>query len=139
MGKIIFYTNLNADKRTRTPEENRFLKSSLFIVSLFKTMITMNVNIQAVHFDADSRLIEYVNQKLQKLNNFSDRIIRVNVFLKLDNVMHAVKDKIAEIRIHVPRHNFFVKSTSKSFEESFDDAFDSIVTQIKRNKERKAA
>jgi putative sigma-54 modulation protein len=53
--------------------------------------------------------------------------------------MHAVKDKIAEIRIHIPRHNFFVKSTSKSFEESFDDAFDSIVTQIKKNKERKAA
>lgn len=99
----------------------------------------MNVNIQTVHFDADSRLIEYVNHKLQKLNNFTDRIIRVNVFLKLDNVMHAVKDKIAEIRVHVPRHNFFVKSTSKSFEESFDDAFDSIVTQIKKNKERKAA
>jgi putative sigma-54 modulation protein len=102
-------------------------------------MITMNVNIQTVHFDADSRLIAYVNQKLQKLNSFTDRIIRVNVFLKLDNVMHAVKDKIAEIRIHIPRHNFFVKSTSKSFEESFDDAFDSIVTQIKKNKERKAA
>ena len=99
----------------------------------------MNVNIQTVHFDADSRLIEYVNQKLQKLNSFTDRIIRVNVFLKLDNGMHAVKDKIAEIRVHVPRHNFFVKSTSKSFEESFDDAFDSIVTQIKKNKERKAA
>jgi putative sigma-54 modulation protein len=102
-------------------------------------MITMDVNIQTVHFDADSRLIEYVNQKLQKLNSITDRIIRVNVFLKLDNVIHAVKDKIAEIRIHVPRHNFFVKSTSKSFEESFDDAFDSIVTQIKKNKERKAA
>ena len=99
----------------------------------------MNVNIQTVHFDADSRLIEYVNQKLKKLSNFTDRIIRVNVFLKLDNVMHAVKDKIAEIRIHVPRHNFFVKSTSKSFEESFDDTFDSIVIQIKKNKERKAA
>jgi putative sigma-54 modulation protein len=99
----------------------------------------MNVNIQTVHFVADSRLIEYVNQKLQKLSSFTDRIIRVNVFLKLDNVMHVVKDKVAEIRIHVPRHYFFVKSTSKSFEESFDDAFDSIVTQIKKNKERKAA
>ncbi len=99
----------------------------------------MNVNIQAVHFVADSRLIEYVNQKLQKLNSFTDRIIRVSVFLKLDNVIHAVKDKIAEIRVHIPRHNFFVKSTSKSFEESFDDAFDSIVIQIKKNKERKAA
>jgi len=102
-------------------------------------MMIMNVNIQTVHFNADSKLIEYVKRKLEKLNLFSDRIIQVNVFLKLDNVVHAIKDKIAEIRVHIPRHNFFVKSTSKSFEESFDDAFDSLVVQIKRNKERKAA
>ena len=99
----------------------------------------MNINIQSVHFDADSKLIGYVKRRLEKLNNFNDAIIQVNVFLKLDNVVHAVKDKIAEIRVHVPRHNFFVKSTSKSFEESFDDALDSMVTQIKKNKERKAA
>ena len=99
----------------------------------------MNVNIQSVHFDADRKLIEYVNRKLQKLENFSDRIIQVNVFLKLDNVVHLVKDKIAEIRVHIPRHNFLVKSTSKSFEESFDDALGSLVTQLKRKKERKAA
>jgi putative sigma-54 modulation protein len=86
----------------------------------------MNVNIQTVHFNADSKLIEYVKKKLEKLNLFSDRIIQVNVFLKLDNVVHAIKDK-------------FVKSTSKSFEESFDDAMDSLISQIKRNKERKAA
>lgn len=99
----------------------------------------MNVNIQTVRFDADTKLIEYINRKLQKLGTFHDRIIQVNVFLKLDNVVHTIKDKIAEIRIHVPRHEFFVKSTSKSFEGSFDNAFDSIVTQIKRKKEKQAA
>jgi putative sigma-54 modulation protein len=99
----------------------------------------MNVNIQTVHFDADGKLLEYINRKLQKLSNFSDRIIEVNVFLKLDNVVHAIKDKIAEIRVHIPRHRFFVKSTSKSFEGSFDAALDSMVAQIKKNKEKKAA
>jgi putative sigma-54 modulation protein len=99
----------------------------------------MNVNIQTVRFDADARLIDYVNRKLEKLNTFHDRIIKVNVFLKLDNVVHNIKDKIAEIRIHVPRHEFFVKSTSKSFQASFDDAFDSIINQIKRKKQKQAA
>ena len=99
----------------------------------------MNVNIQTVRFDADSALVEYINRKLQKLNTFHDRIIQVNVFLKLDNVVHTIKDKIAEIRVHVPRHDFFVKSTSKSFEQSFDDAFESIVSQIKRKKQKQAA
>ena len=99
----------------------------------------MNVNIQTVKFEADSALIEYVNRKLEKLNTFHDRIIQVSVFLKLDNVVHTIKDKIAEIRIHVPRQEFFVKSTSKSFEGSFDAALDSIVNQIKRRKEKQAA
>ena len=99
----------------------------------------MNVNIQTVHFDADVSLTDYVNRKPEKLNTFHDRIVKVDVFLKLDNVVHTIKDKIAEIRVQVPRHNFFVKASSKSFEESFDCALDSLVTQIKRKKEKLAA
>ena len=99
----------------------------------------MNVNIQAVHFEADTKLICHVKRKLEKLSTFNDRIIQVNVFLKIDNMVHAIKDKIAEIRVHIPRHNFFVKSTSKSFEQSFDDALETMVAQIKKNKERRAA
>ncbi len=96
----------------------------------------MNVNIQTVHFAADVKLVEYVNNKLSKLATFHDRIVKVDVFLKLDNVVHTIKDKIAEIRVHVPRHDFFVKASSKSFEESFDSALDSLVNQIKRKKEK---
>ena len=55
----------------------------------------MNVKIQTVHFNADSKLKEYVNRKLEKLTVFSDRIIEVNVSFKLDNVAHSIKDKIA--------------------------------------------
>ncbi|WP_212006562.1 ribosome hibernation-promoting factor, HPF/YfiA family [Chitinophaga sp. HK235] len=97
----------------------------------------MNVQIQTVHFDADSKLIDHVNKKLQKLNTFYDRIISVDVFLKLDNLAHQVKDKIAEIRVRIPRQDLFVKHESKSFEESFDLAFDSLVNQVKKQKEKK--
>ncbi len=99
----------------------------------------MNVNIQTVHFDADQKLVDYVNQKLAKLSQFHDRIINVDVFLKLDNVVHNIKDKIAEIRVRIPRSEFFVKSSSKSFEASFDEAFEAMVNQIKRKKEKLAA
>ena len=99
----------------------------------------MNVNIQTVRFTADMKLVEYVNRKLQKLTTFHDRIVKIDVYLKLDNVVHTIKDKIAEIRVQVPRHQFFVKSSSKSFEESFDNALESLVNQIKRKKEKQAA
>src|SRR6476620_3110673 len=99
----------------------------------------MNVHIQALHFDADGKLVESIKRKLDKLNQYHDRIIKVDVILNLDNVKHQIKDKIAEIRVHVPRADFFVKSTSKSFEVSFEEAFDAVVQQIKRKKERQAA
>ena len=63
----------------------------------------------------------------------------MDVFLKLDNVVHNIKDKVAEIKVHVPKHEFFVKSSSKSFEESFESALDSLINQIKRKKEKLAA
>ena len=111
----------------------------LYILFTLKFMITMNVNIQTLHFEADTKLVSYVEKKLSKLPQFHDRITKVDVFLKLDNVVHNIKDKVAEIKVHVPRHEFFVKHSSKSFEESFDFALDSVITQIKRKKEKMAA
>lgn len=99
----------------------------------------MNVHIQTLHFDADRKLVEYVTNKVNKLNTFHDRIIKVDIFLKLDNVVHKIKDKIAEIRVHVPRADFFVKATSKSFEASFDEALEAVINQIKKKKEKQAA
>ena len=99
----------------------------------------MIVHVQALHFEADRKLVEYVTKKLEKLSQFHDRIIKVDVFLVLDNVVHNIKDKIAEIRVHVPRADFFVKSSSKSFETSFDEALNALVQQIKKKKERRAA
>lgn len=99
----------------------------------------MTVHVQALHFDADRKLVDFITKKLQKLNQYHDRIIKVDVILNLDNVKHTIKDKIAEIRVHVPKADFFVKSTSKSFEASFEEAFNALVQQIKRKKERLAA
>lgn len=99
----------------------------------------MNVKIQTLHFAADTKLVSLIEKKISKLGQFHERITKVDVFLKLDNVAHNIKDKIAEIKVHVPRHNFFVKHCSKSFEESFEVALDSVITQIKRKKEKIAA
>ncbi len=99
----------------------------------------MNVNIQTVHFDADAKLIEHIEKKVSKLEHFHDRITHIDVFLKLDNVVHNIKDKVAEIRVMVPRHEFFVKHSSKSFEASFDEALNAVINQVKKKKEKLAA
>jgi putative sigma-54 modulation protein len=96
----------------------------------------MNTQIQTVNFNADVKLLDHVNKRVDKLRTFHDNIMKVEVYLKLDNVVHQVKDKVAEIKVTIPKHSFFVKSESKVFEESFDTAYDALVTQIKRKKEK---
>jgi putative sigma-54 modulation protein len=88
-----------------------------------------------VHFDADSKLLAHVNAKLEKLKTFHDKIIDAEVYLRLDNLSQQIRDKVAEIKIHVPKHSY-VKHRSKTFEVSFDLAFDSLVSQVKRKKEK---
>ncbi|MFN5814354.1 MAG: HPF/RaiA family ribosome-associated protein [Bacteroidota bacterium] len=99
----------------------------------------MTVNIHALHFDADSKLLDHVNKKISKLSSHHDKILTVDVYLKLDNVMHQIKDKIAEIRVTIPKRELFVKQSTKSFEESFDTAMDALLVQIKRVKEKQYA
>jgi len=96
----------------------------------------MNVQIQTVHFDADEKLLEHVQKRIDKLKTFHDKITGVEVFLRLENLSQKVKDKVAEIKVSVPKKSLFAKHESKVFEESFDEAFDSLVTQIKKTKEK---
>jgi len=99
----------------------------------------MNVQIQTVHFDADQKLIDHVQAKINKLSTFHDKIISADIYLRLDNRSHQVRDKVAEIKVYVPKHSYFVKHQSKTFEESFDLAFDSLVNQVKRQKAKQMA
>ncbi len=99
----------------------------------------MNVQIQTVHFDADQKLLDHVEKKISKLNTFHDRITGVEVFLKLDNMSQKVKDKVAEIKVSIPRHSLFAKHESKVFEESFDMALESMISQIKKTKQKMTA
>ena len=125
-------------QKSHTPTEAILL---LFLFSSFfspPNESLMNVRVQSVHFDADQKLIDFVKEKVAKLQTFHDKIVDVDVILKLDNVAHTIKDKIAEIRVAVPKHNYFVKHQSKTFEESFGLALESMTEQLKRQKQRLA-
>ncbi len=95
----------------------------------------MKINMTAVHFDADHKLTEYIEKKMSKLDQFFDRIIDAQVFLKLEN-SGQVRDKIVELKLQVPGETFIATEVSKTFEASTDAAFDNMKRQLSRHKER---
>jgi putative sigma-54 modulation protein len=93
----------------------------------------MNTQIQAIHFKADKKLIEFIEKKLSKLETFHDGIIDAQVFLKLENT-NVKENKTVEIKVNVRQTSFIQTETSISYEAATDLAVDSLKTQIKRQK-----
>ncbi|MBK7870604.1 MAG: ribosome-associated translation inhibitor RaiA [Saprospiraceae bacterium] len=95
----------------------------------------MRVHTEAVQFKADQKLINFIDQKLQKMEHYFDRIIEAHVVLKLEN-SGQVRDKIAEVRLNVPGETLIVKETQKTFEASINTALDTLKRQLVKYKDK---
>ncbi|MCF8302971.1 MAG: ribosome-associated translation inhibitor RaiA [Bacteroidales bacterium] len=95
----------------------------------------MNVNIQSVHFKADRKLEDFINEKLGKLANMHDGVIGSEVMLKIENT-DKPENKVAEIRLKVRGDDLFAKKQSKTFEEATDTAVGALRKQLKKHKEK---
>ena len=96
----------------------------------------MQVKINAVHFTADSKLEAYIEQRLQKLTTFYDKIQGAEVFLKLENEGGPVRDKVVEIKLTVPGAILFAKETDRTFEKAADDVAEDLRTQLVKYKDK---
>lgn len=99
---------------------------------------TMKTIIQTPDFKADEKLLTFVNEKLEKLERFSDRILESRVTLKLDKSDDR-ENKICEIKLVIPGNDLFVTKQAKSFEEATADAVDALKHQIASWKEKARA
>jgi putative sigma-54 modulation protein len=95
----------------------------------------MTRDIQTVNFTADQKLLDFVNDKIAKLQQFFDGIVAVEVYLKLDNNRED-DNKIAEIRVFIPGSDLFVKKQGKTFEEAIDQVMESLKRQVQKHKEK---
>ncbi|MFN8154140.1 MAG: ribosome-associated translation inhibitor RaiA [Bacteroidia bacterium] len=95
----------------------------------------MKVKVQSIHFDADHKLIAFVEDKVDKLTQFYESIIDSEVYLRLDK-SDAKENKIAEIKISTPGKTLFAREQCKTFEEATDSAVEALRRQITKHKEK---
>ena len=96
----------------------------------------MNVQIHSVRFDADKKLVDFVQQKLDKLTQFGENIVNAEVYLRLDKDQER-ENKISEIKLDLPGGPLFSRRQSKTFEEATDEAIDALKKQITKHKQKK--
>ena len=93
----------------------------------------MKLQMHSIHFDADIKLLNFIQKKVDKLETYYDRIIDGEVFLKVEND-ESGENKIVEIKLNGPNHQFFCKEKARSFEAGTDAAVEALRRQLKKHK-----
>ena len=96
----------------------------------------IKISVKALHFQADVKLISFIEQKLSRLGRFFDRPIEAEVFLKLQDTGSRVQEKITEVKLHVPGGWIMDKKTGRSFESAITASTDTLKRQLVRHKEK---
>ena len=95
----------------------------------------MKVNVQSVNFNADQKLINFIQAKLDKLEQFYDKIIYADVFLKVQQTSEK-ENKITEVLLSVPGDELMVKKICKTFEEGIYESERALQRQLIKRKEK---
>jgi putative sigma-54 modulation protein len=95
----------------------------------------MKVNINAVNFDIDRKLVEFVQEKAKKLEKYYDKIVDCDVYLKVENTSDK-ENKIVEMKLGVPGDDLIVKKQCKTFEEAVELCRESLERQVLKKKEK---
>ena len=94
----------------------------------------MEIRIQSLKFDADQKLIDYVEKKVAKIERFDDNITSVEVVLSL---MEKPENKAVKLQVAVPSDTLVVDRSAKTFEEAVTEAVDIMKERLVRNKEKR--
>jgi putative sigma-54 modulation protein len=94
----------------------------------------MKLQIQSIHFDADKKLLDFIQKKLNKLDTFYDKITDGDVYLKLEP--EEINNKSVNIKLFLPGTSIMAKEQGSSFEEAVDIAVENLKRQLTKQKEK---
>jgi putative sigma-54 modulation protein len=97
----------------------------------------MDVQVSSIHFKADQDLIAFIQDKVNKLTLFHDKILSGDVTLRIDKDSDR-ENKVVEIKLHVPGHELFSRRRSSSFEQGTAAASDALRRQISKVRKQSA-
>ena len=96
----------------------------------------MEIRVKSLKFDADQKLLDYVEKKVSKLSRFSDHLDDVEVTLSL-SLLKEPDNKNVRIQSRAYGQDLVIERNSTSFEDAVSAAVDLMKEKIVRTKEKK--
>ena len=95
----------------------------------------MKTNIQSLSFHANDKLTDFTLDRVNKLAQYSDRIMLADVVLKV--VKSESRDnKVCEIRLAIPGNDLFASKRQPTFEEAVATTVEALKQQLVSWKEK---
>ncbi len=95
----------------------------------------MDIKMHSIRFDADQKLLDFIDTKVNKLPTIYDDIMGAEIFLRLNNDEDR-ENKLVEIKLDVKGQTVFAKKQCKTFEEATDLSVDALKKQLVKRKEK---
>ncbi|MBO8482214.1 hypothetical protein B5F83_03515 [Muribaculum sp. An289] len=94
----------------------------------------MEIRVQSVKFNADQKLLDFIDKKVNKLSRFFDDVIRTEVILSL---LPDVDNKNVKIKVMIPGNDLVVEKNASTFEDAVVDCVAVLKDQLVRTKEKR--
>lgn len=94
----------------------------------------MRIDIQTVGFEAEQDLLDYADEKINKLNKYFENITGIDIYLK--SVQNdRDKTKVAEVKVFLPGEPIFGQEQTDTFHGALDQAIEKVKKQLKKRNE----
>jgi putative sigma-54 modulation protein len=94
----------------------------------------MDIKMHSIRFDADEKLLSFIDTKVKKLPTVYDDIMGAEIFLRLDKDTSDRENKLVEIKLDVKGQSVFAKKQCKTFEEATDLSIEALRKQLVKRK-----
>ena len=95
----------------------------------------MEIRVQSIRFDADQKLLDFVDKKVTKLSKFNDEIIAAEVAMSL---LPEHENKNVKIQLRIPGNDLIIEKNARTFEDAVVDCVDVLKEKLVRVKEKRA-
>lgn len=99
--------------------------------------MTMEVRIQAIHFDISEKLVSFINKKVERLTRRFPDIINAEANLKVVKPETAMNKDVTMIVTVPQREEVVANKTADTFEEAVDVCLEAIERQLEKKKGQK--
>ena len=95
----------------------------------------MEIRVQSLKFNADQKLLDFIDKKFSRIEKFYDAVTGVDIALSL---LPDHENKNVKVQVSIPGRTIVVEKNAKTFEDAVVDCADILKEKLVKEKEKRA-